>query len=101
MQGRENVYTCQTCGGHTTTIDLDEGVTPFMIGCRAKKGCHGDAYSAFYPKGPRPAHIPAPSHEWYKPVGEELASMSEAMQEHVAKGGLNLRKIGETKGVDW
>src|SRR3974377_965449 len=30
----ENVYTCRKCGGHTVTVDRDEGVTPFMIGCR-------------------------------------------------------------------
>lgn len=34
---RINVYVCQKCGGHTVTVDVDEGVTPFMIGCHAKE----------------------------------------------------------------
>lgn len=52
------------------------------------------AESAFYPKGPRPAHIPAPSWEWYKPDAEEYKFISGAMKEHVDMGGLMLRKIG-------
>lgn len=31
FKGRENVYTCRKCGAYTTTIDRDEGVTPFLI----------------------------------------------------------------------
>ncbi|HUD74796.1 MAG TPA: hypothetical protein VMQ76_06965 [Terracidiphilus sp.] len=93
---RENVYTCQKCGGLTVTVDIDEGVTPFMIGCRAsgnETDCNGDAYSAFYPKGPRPPHIPKPSWEWYKPSDKEVNSFPESWRDHYRKGGLHLRKI--------
>lgn len=93
MKGQENVYTCTKCGGFTTTIDRDEGVTPFMIRCRAKDGCDGWAQSSFYPKGPRPAHIPPPSIEWYRPSQEEIAGLDPAMREHVGKGGLLMRAI--------
>ena len=40
-----NVYVCQKCGGLTVTVDVDEGVTPFMLGCRAtgkESDCDGD-----------------------------------------------------------
>lgn len=97
---RENVYTCPVCSGHTVTIDRDEGVTPFMIGCRAsgKVGdCNGKAESSFYPPGPRPDHIPAPSWEWYKPDQTKFDTLSRWELEHVAKGGLLIRKIGEAE----
>ena len=32
---RLNIYTCQICRNSIVTVDLVEGVTPFMIGCRA------------------------------------------------------------------
>ena len=96
LKGRENVYTCDKCGGYTVTRDVDDGVTPFMIGCRSsgKEGdCDGKAYSSFYPKGPRPARIPAPSWEWYKPSDAEVSAMPESWRDHFRRGGLNLRKI--------
>jgi len=34
---RINVYVCRKCGGHTVTVDVDHGVTPFMIGCHARE----------------------------------------------------------------
>lgn len=61
---RENVYTCLKCRGFTVTLDVDEGVTSFMLNCRAsgREGdCDGMAVSAMYPKGPRPPHIPEPA----------------------------------------
>jgi hypothetical protein len=126
-EARINVYVCQKCGGHTVTVDVDEGVTPFMIGCHAreatvhpaesgdkkfaealerdlgvrikprdvKRKCDGMAHSSFYPRGPKPSWIGEPQWEWYKPEGAELAAMSKAMQEHVAKGGLAMRKRTE------
>jgi hypothetical protein len=108
---RINVYICQLCGGHTVTVDVDEGVTPFMIKCRKdvprrfgprgkasiKTSCPGSAYSSFYPRGPRPAHIGEPAWEWYKPTDAELVALYrgdilEGMREHVSKGGLDLRR---------
>lgn len=95
FKGRENVYTCSKCGGYTVTVDLDEGVTPFMLRCRAsgKEGdCDGMAQSAMYPNGPRPASIPPPAWEWYSPDIKELARSSPAMRDHAQRGGLFLRK---------
>lgn len=91
-QGRRiNVYTCEKCGGRTVTMHIHEGVTPFMLGCRAsgKEGdCDGAAMSAFYRVSP----LLKPEWEWFKPVGSEYNKLNDAMKEHVDKGGLDLRK---------
>jgi hypothetical protein len=92
---RENVYTCPKCKGMTVTVDIDEGVTPMFLNCRAsgREGdCDGMAVSAMYPKGPRPPHVPAPAWEWFKPTGKDYARLSPAMKEHVDAGGLDIRK---------
>lgn len=92
---RVNVYVCQKCGGYTVTIDIHEGITPFMIRCRAsgKEGdCSGMAESSFYPKGKLPAHIQPPAWEWFKPIGSEYKKLNRVMRKHVDKGGLDLRK---------
>lgn len=95
-RGAENVYTCRLCRGYTVTVDRDEGVTPFLLGCRAsgREGdCKGMAESNFYPKGPRPSHIQAPVWEWYTPEASEYKFLSGPIKEHVDKGGLLIRKI--------
>jgi hypothetical protein len=87
--GKVNVYTCATCGGETVTIDVDDGVTPFMLGCRAKDGCRGMAQSSFY----RPhAGRGEPAWEWYRPTPKAIRKMSPGMQKHVVMGGLDIRK---------
>jgi hypothetical protein len=84
--GRVNAYTCQRCGEVTWTVDVDDGVTPFMITCRT--GCRlGDAHSAFYRV---PADHPEPTHEWYRPDEEAGLRMDER---HWKNGGLFLREI--------
>ena len=96
LVGRENVYTCQKCGAILTTVDRDSGTTPFMLACRNRGphvACDGFMQSSFYPRGPRPAHIPAPTHEWYKPKPTEVAQLDAASLQHVAMGGLLLRPI--------
>ncbi len=92
---RVNVYVCPVCAGYTVTIDVHYGVTPFMLGCRASGrpgDCGGMAESSFYPKGPRPSHIPSPSWEWYTPLEGEYRGLNRDMREHVDKGGLMIRK---------
>ena len=89
--GSVNVYTCQKCKGFTVTVDLVEGVTPFMIRCRAKQFmggiCDGMAESGFY-RQPAPA---APAWEWYRPDAEEIERLDLGTREHVKQGGLLLR----------
>jgi len=93
-KGEVNVYVCQKCKGHTVTVDRDEGVTPFILGCRADGttyGCKGMAESSFY----RPTFKPGlPAWEWYKPDQAELHRTRDAnMLRHYAMGGLNIRRI--------
>jgi hypothetical protein len=86
---RINVYSC--AAGHlTVTVDVDEGVTPFMMGCKTP-GCNHDTTSSFYPRGPKPPHIPEPQWEWFKPTAKQLRKMDEGMRQHCEMGGLDLR----------
>ena len=89
-KGKVNIYDCQKCGGQTVTIDRDEGVTPFMLDCRATRECKGTTQSRFYTV-PDPA--PSPDWEWFKPSPEEARHYSDEMREHFAKGGLAIRRI--------
>jgi hypothetical protein len=82
---RINQYTCRTCGGVITTVDRNEGTTPWMLACRATDGCTGSMFSSMY----RVAPYLTPEWEWYKP--EKLPKGE--MREHVQMGGLLLRKI--------
>jgi hypothetical protein len=98
IEPRLNVYTCRKCKRHTVTVDVDEGVTPFLIQCRQgpRRRCTGMAVSSFYPRGPKPPHIGEPQWEWYKPSDEQLnklyfGDVLDQMREHVEKGGLDLR----------
>lgn len=95
-KGQVNVYVCQKCGGHTVTIDRDDGTTPFMLDCRAGitlfdpfPKCKGIAESSFY--RPDFEHGP-PEWEWYAPDVNELHKITDANTlRHVAMGGLLLR----------
>lgn len=102
---RLNVYVCEYhC--HTVTVDVDHGVTPFMIKCRAKSRpdrplkprltgpdgeCIGTAQSSFYPKVPKPPWIKDPEWEWYKPAAEEIPKLGRGERDHVEQGGLLMR----------
>jgi hypothetical protein len=88
--GKTNLYTCTSCGGRVTTIDREDGVTPFMIGCRATEGCHGMMQSSFYRV---PPDAPPPTYEWYRPTEKEARRLGPSMLEHVKQGGLNIRPV--------
>ena len=87
FQGKPNVYVCEACHEELVTVDVDEGVTPFMLGCRATPGCSGMAQSAMY--NVPPERVAEATHEWYKPA--TMDGLSAAVQDHVGKGGLLLR----------
>ena len=84
---RKNVYVCQTCGRKIVTLDIDEGVTPFMLTtCRAKEGCKGKMQSRFYAVDQTlPVH-----YVWYMP--KDLQGFNKYTLEHIRKGGLVMRK---------
>lgn len=90
---RVNAYVCDVCGGVTTTVDIDEGVTPFTLSCRATEGCKGYSRSQMYPRGVVSTWVPSPSYEWYKPKGKELRGIHNVEElEHIKAGGLMLRR---------
>ncbi len=83
---RINVYECEY-GCQTVTVDVDHGVTPFMIGCKGRSVperrieakylneagyCIGTGKSHMYPKGPMPPHIKPPKWEWALPTLAEI-----------------------------
>jgi hypothetical protein len=84
--GRKNKYVCDDPGcAHTiTTVDIDEGVTPFMTACEK---CNGTAVSRMY----RVDQTEVETHEWFRP--QTLEGLKPHSQEHVRRGGLLLRKI--------
>lgn len=114
-ESKINAYTCSN-RHRTITIDLVEGVTPFMIRC-PHPGCQEMAQSCMYQTGQKQQ----PTHEWYKPTEEEMHKEAEVsfesykqtplylsstdddrlalddiygrIKDHVDKGGLMLRKI--------
>lgn len=63
---RLNSYVCSNkeCGHWLTTVDVDEGVTPFSMMCEK---CVSHSLSAMYPTNrPVPDHAPEPTREWYR-----------------------------------
>lgn len=91
-----NAYECdgesfkgtKGCGSYIVTIDRHPGVTPFMLKCG---NCGGFAHSKMYRVQPDLT----PTHEWYRP--EKASDVPLLARDHVAKGGLVLRAIGEDK----
>lgn len=106
IKERLNLYICEH-GCHNVTVDVDKGVTPFMIKCvreadkdrpldpiKSRDGvCIGTAKSCFYPKEIEDHYeYPVPKHEWYRPELSEYAKLSKHEKDHVRNGGLLLRK---------
>jgi hypothetical protein len=88
---KKNVYTCRLCGGSIVTIDIDEGVTPFMIECKANEDCDGVMHSSFYSVD----QSLEPEFEWYKPTSFDHypSEYRKDMIRHVEDGGLDIRRI--------
>ena len=86
MRDKKNIYTCKICGKYIVTIDMDEGVTPMFLNCRATRDCHGTMVSHMYRV---PQNID-PDWEWHKPI--DLSGLSPDMREHVELGGLCIRR---------
>lgn len=94
MEAPVNVYTCGLCRGLTVTVEVDEGVTPQIVGCRAKGegACTGSAQSSWYKV---PADAPPADWEWYRPDDAEVKRLkrkSPSLVEHVKHGGLLIRR---------
>lgn len=103
-----NHYRCERCGQWTCTKHEQDGVTPFLIRCRATYNCRGTAQSTFY-RGPQDERQ-VPHLIWYRPateaevvvvVGAEFddETVRERVLEHWRKGGC-LSKPGELRPVE-
>ena len=84
-----NIYTCDDCGQHIVTKDVDNGTTPFLIGCKGTFGCTGKMCSSFY-RVWDPQCKMRWTHEWYAPSIFQT-DWNAGVLEHVRKGGLLLR----------
>ena len=98
-----NHYVCPDCGGTTIARHDDEGVTPFLLRCRAKdvvtaqghliEGCNGMAQSNFF-SGPQDDNQ-IPHVIFYRPCADvavtEILKMPKrvqaAMLQHYQMGG--------------
>lgn len=103
MSATWNHYTCEACGAVTIAKHEDEGVTPFMLRCRATSGCREIATSGMY-RGPQDDDQ-VPHIIWYRPktaaeLEAALAPMSDrarvSTREHYEKGGALLRECVPT-----
>ena len=91
-----NQYSCDTCAGVITTVNTVEGVTPMFLTCKATAACPGRMISAMY----RVPDNAVPRWEWYRPEGSELERLIQECpdwKEHVAKGGLAIRRMSPLK----
>ena len=84
-----NYYVCVSCRKITATVDIDEGVTPMIIDCKAGT-CNGDAHSTFYRTEGYPKT--APTWEWYRPSWLGRLFLDTANKWHVDQGGLLIRR---------
>lgn len=89
FKGKVNIYTCKSCRGHIVTRDVDDGVTPASIRCKARPAmlCDGLMWSSMYRVFDQDMRE---SHQWYRPSAVEIVPPE--AQEHVAQGGLLLRE---------
>jgi len=99
MRNQRNSYQCTTCHGIVFTEDKDDGVTPFMLGCRATDGCGGTMESAFYRLPDQAAKV-RPHYVWRKPTAKEYAALTTAMKAHIDQGGLDLYPLGPAADVE-
>lgn len=91
-RGEVNAWRCPDCGRSTVAVHVDDGVTPFLLGCRATEGCRGRAVSAMYrPTADERASV---AWEWYRPSERWARRKGPEMLDHVRMGGLAIRTRG-------
>jgi len=113
IKEKMNIYICEH-GCHNITVNVDKGVTPFMMKClregdakrpldksKSKNGvCVGMAKSCMYPERINDAQdYPVAKHEWYRPDNQEYSALNNAEKDHVRNGGLLIRKITGKKPI--
>lgn len=86
---KSNTYVCTTCNGSIVTRNDDVGTTPFMLRCRATRGCQGFMESQFGRVKPGAM----PTHEWY--LRTDFDKMTDEESLHATRGGAFIRRITE------
>lgn len=89
---RNVIYTCTTCGRQVVTRLTDAGVAAMHIQCRATVGCEG---TMIFDQSSRSGVELPHSHEWFRP--EISADMPARVVDHVKRGGLVIRPVGDYK----
>lgn len=107
---RWNHYICQKCGGVTIARHDDEGVTPFILRCRAKDtkpagvgrahGCEGHAESQFFEvsqDNKQKPHVvffrPADAMKAIEEINKEKEQSRAWYLDHYQKGGALMRDV--------
>lgn len=93
-----NCYICDTCGKAIVTIEYDEGVTPFMLGCNRVSpfgDCNGMCKSSFYSN---PQNL-IPTSIWYRKKDDE--PMTTAQRKYHENGGLCFRELTQEEIIDY
>lgn len=114
FKGKKNLYLCD-CGHGFVTVDMDDGVTPFLTECQ-RPGCGKQAASMCYNIPQAILAHKAAVLEWYRPNDKELAALVEktrvdvlgrihssdvadavanGVRDHVQRGGLMSRLPAE------
>lgn len=88
-----NEYRCPTCNWKAITKTLVDGVTPMFIRCEGPKLCDRNTLPAAVSMMYRVNQAQQPTHEWYRPEGEELEKAVPSVKDHVEAGGLLLRRL--------
>lgn len=91
-KGRKNLYLCETCGHGFVSIDLDEGVAPFMSPCL---NCAAMAHSMQYCAPQAMLADMTPAVEWYRPNSRAFARARPALKAHIEQGGLVARVVAD------
>lgn len=90
--GAYNAYRCDLLEHYTVVVHADKGVTPMFLSCQYPD-CEGTGTSIGYPEGSVPDKLKAAcQHEWYRPSWAEFNKMTPEMQDHIRRGGLELRR---------
>jgi hypothetical protein len=98
--GQFNHYICEKCGATTVALHEHAGTTPFMLRCRATRGCDGWAQSRMYRCSQEATQRPHVI--WFRPkTTSELRTVlkgeprrfRDAIREHFRRGGC-LLKVG-------
>ena len=74
-------------------IQVDEGVTPMMLGCQSTPGCKSMAVSMFYPDGLGVEVFEQIKYEWYRVPKKKIKNLIPEAQQHALQGGLFMREL--------